>query len=328
VTTALAPIDEQTARQIVDDGIRRYVASRRALIPEFVRGIFGLRGSLRLHRRALGFDLVRAPYNVLASIATVGKNGIATGLRAAGQADKASALRRRSLFLRTRVGREIEWRLHTDFLELPYRDGDRASEKDALVETILQDPRVAKRFEVLLRELAERAEDAELERRVTDAMAEYLGSRSAAADVTSGLMAAAVGVTAYHQFTPGVAALSGAIAGSIAKSSAVSSFALGSWLGSVYYSIFSTSASPLLYAGVFAGLMVPMAMLTAFAGVVADPVQTRLGLHQRRLNRMLDVLERNMLGDTSAAFQVRDHYVARIMDVMDWTATLLRVIRT
>ena len=32
--------------------------------------------------------------------------------------------------------------------------------------------------------------------------------------------------------------------------------------------------------------------LSAFAGIVADPVQRRLGLHQRRLRRMIDVMER------------------------------------
>ncbi len=42
----------------------RYIDSRRARIPEFVRRNFRLRGALGLHRHALGRDLVRAPANL------------------------------------------------------------------------------------------------------------------------------------------------------------------------------------------------------------------------------------------------------------------------
>ncbi|MDE0717359.1 MAG: hypothetical protein OXH64_05405, partial [Rhodospirillaceae bacterium] len=81
----------------------------------------------------------------------------------------------------------------------------------------------------------------------------------------------------------------------------------------------------LLYAGVFAGMLVPLAMLTAFAGVVADPVQRTLGLHERRLNRLLDVFEANLTGESDAGFGARDHYVARLMDLLDWSASIVRL---
>ena len=37
---------------------------REAEVRRFVRHRFGLRGTLRLHRAALGWDLLRAPVNV------------------------------------------------------------------------------------------------------------------------------------------------------------------------------------------------------------------------------------------------------------------------
>jgi hypothetical protein len=322
---ALAPLDRDTANAIVDRAIRRYIADRRAMVDAFIDRHFSLRGSLRLHRHAIGLDMVRAPINVAAGFATAGKRGIAYGLRRAGAERAADWLDDRQLFLRTKVGREIEWLIVTEFLGLPLEQPGRSSTRDALIETVLADPQVQKRLEEMLTALDRRAGDIDFRRRVTEAMVEYVGSRSAAADVTTTLFTAATGMAAYHQFTPGVAALSGSIAGSIAKTAAISNFWAGSWIGGLYYSIFSVPASPLLTAGVFSGLMVPLAVLTAFAGVVADPVQRRLGLHRRRLVKMVDVLERNLLGEGEARFVVRDHYAARLFDVMDWSSALLKL---
>lgn len=323
--TALVPFDRETATAIVDRAIGRYIEARRAGIDGFIDQHFSLRGTLRLHRHAIGLDLVRAPVNVAASFATVGKRGLAFGLRHAGARRAAGWLDARDLFLRTRVGREIEWLVVTEFLGLPLTQPGRTSRRDALIETILAAPQVRHRIGEMLGALDRRAGDTAFRRKVTEAMVEYAGSRAAASDLTSTLFTAAAGAAAYQQFTPGVAALSGSVAGSIAKTVAISNFWAGSWVGGLYYSVFAAPASPLLTAGVFSGMLVPLAMLTAFAGIVADPVQRRLGLHRRRLSRMLDVLEQNLRGRGDARFVVRDHYVARLFDVIDWTSVLLRL---
>lgn len=43
-------------------------------------------------------------------------------------------------FFDTAVGQEIEWLMTTELLELPFRQGDRESRKDALAETVLAAP--------------------------------------------------------------------------------------------------------------------------------------------------------------------------------------------
>lgn len=324
-----AVIGKAMARDIYETAVRRYVASRRSMIAGFVDRHFTMGGSLRLHRHALGLDLLRAPYNVLAGVGTVAQRGLSVVSRAVGARAVAAALDGKTLFIQTRVGREIEWLLHSEWLELPIVQkagrGERRSERDALIEAILADGRVQAHVRQMLDAIRAHADEAGFREKVTSAMTEYVGSRSAAADVTSSLFAAATGAVAYHQFTPGVAALSGVIASGIAKSAAVSGFTFGSWLGGTYYSLFSATTPPMLYAGVFTGMLVPAAALTAFAGVVADPVQRRLGLHQRRLNRMLDFLEASLLGTAAKRFVVRDHYVARLLDFADWSATLVRL---
>ena len=45
----------------------RPLTRREAEVGRFVRARYGLRGSLALHRHALGLDLLRAPLNVMLS---------------------------------------------------------------------------------------------------------------------------------------------------------------------------------------------------------------------------------------------------------------------
>ena len=322
---APAPLGRQDVDAIFDDAVRRYIAGRRARVPDFVDRNFALNGSLKLHRHAVGLDLVRAPYNVVAGAATVLRDAGAAGLRVAGARRTAQRLKGRNLFWKTSVGRELEWRLYNDLLELPLDQGNRRTDRDRLVEEALADPRLAAQFNSLLTVLGERADDSAFRGKVRAAMQDYLGSRAAAADITASLFATGAGFVAAHKFTPGAAALSGVVAGSIAHSAAVGSFFAGPWLGGLYYSLVSVKVSPLLYAGVFAGMLAPLAILTAFAGVVADPVQRALGLHERRLNKLLDAFEANLVEGSGAGFAVRDHYVARLMDLVDWSASIVRL---
>src|SRR5581483_8359457 len=325
--TPVPTLDRVTARAIVADGIERYIAGRRALVPAFVDRNFGWQGALRLNRAALGFDVLRSPANIAMGFATLGKSAAAAGLKLVGRHRAAASLDARNLFFETDVGREVRWRIMSELLVLPYADRDRRCERDALIETILADPRLATHFAEALAAIGRRSDDAAFRRRLVEAMAVYVGSRAAAADLASSLFAAATGLAAYQQFTPGMTTLSASLAATIAHKTAVSGFTLGPWLGKIYYSLFGVTTPTLLYAGVFAGMLIPLAALTAFAGVVADPMQRALGLHQRRLQRLIDSLEASLAG-ADARFAVRDHYVARLLDVIDWSCALLRFARS
>jgi len=69
---------------IVRDAAHRYIASRRERIDAFVDCHFTLAGSLALHRRAIGWDLLRAPANLfLAGPALAVKNPVSSPWRAA-----------------------------------------------------------------------------------------------------------------------------------------------------------------------------------------------------------------------------------------------------
>nr|WP_294503685.1 DUF6635 family protein [uncultured Rhodopila sp.] len=314
------------ARRIVDDGIGRYFADRRGLVKSFVDRNFSLRGSLKLHRRAVGWDIARAPFNLTMAIPQIGLLLASRAASKLGASRTGERLGGTRLTVQTAVGRELAWRLHTELLELPYRDGDRVSAKDALAETILADPRVVAAIAPALEAIGAHGEDPALRQRLEDAMTEYTRTRAAATEITTAMLTLSTGALAVQKVTPGAATLGPILAAAIAQQSAVASFPMGAALGSVWYGLFPVAPSAILVGTLTGGLVAASTLVSAFAGVVADPVQRRLGLHQLRLRRMLDALERQMEDPAAPGFAVHDHYVARLLDLFDIAGALVRAV--
>jgi hypothetical protein len=291
----------------------------------FVDRHFSVRGSLALHRLAFGFDLLRAPANLLLM-------GPHAGMKAAGLlADKlgrhgiARRIEVRSLLLPTDVSRRIEWLVSTELLELPCHQGDCESRRDALAETILDDPRLTDLGEERLCAIGRHADDPAFRARLSGTMATYGATRAAAADITTSLLTLSSGALVLKQLTPGAVTLGPALAALIAQQSAIGAFPLGATLGGLWYAMFPVAPSAMLVAGLAGGLMTAASCAAAFAGLAADPIQRRVGLHARRLNRLLDALERQMLDPDAPAFAVHDHYVARLLDLFDSLGSVYRL---
>jgi hypothetical protein len=310
---------QELASAIVRDGVQRYIESRRAQIDAFVDRHFTLAGSLALHRRALGWDLLRAPANLFLAGPALGVKLLAWAARRGGMERVSAWLAGRRLLLHTEVAREIEWLVATELLELPCRRRDRVSYRDALAETILADERAAAL-------LASRAgADPDFRRRLAAAIEAYLGSRTATAEIATGFVAAGLGALVIKQATPGLVTLSSALAGMIAQQMAIAAFPLGAGLGGLWYGLFPAEAGPGLLAATTAGIFLGGAMPAAFSGVVTDPLQCRLGLHRGRLERLLRILEADLYGEPGRNRLMRDHYVARLVDIFDLIALAMRV---
>jgi hypothetical protein len=322
---ALQPPDPTLAKQIVEDGLSRYFQQRRQRIDTFVDNNFSARGSLRLHRAAMGWDIAKAPFNLTMAAPQVGLLVAAQAARKLGASRLANRLGTTRLLVHTAVGRELAWRLHTDLLELPYRDGERVSTKDALVETILADPRVVAAILPALEAIGARGDDPLLRRHLQSAMTEYTRTRAAATEITTAMLSLGSGALALRKLTPGAFSLGPTLAAAIAQRSALMSFPLGGTLGSAWLSMFPVAPSALLVAGVTGGLLAASTIAAAFAGVVADPVQRKLGLHHYRLNKFLTALHNQMLDPDAPGFVVHDHYVARLLDLFDITSALVRL---
>jgi hypothetical protein len=324
-TSVVTGTDRAFARQIVDDGVRRYFDERRQRVQPFVDRNFSLRGSIRLHRAAVGWDIARAPLNLTMAAPQVGLLLAAKAAGKVGATRLASSLGSKRLLVHTAVGKELAWRLHADLLELPYRSGGRVAPRDALAETILADPRVVAALTPALEALGTNGDDPALRRRLEAAMTEYTRTRAAATEITTALLSLSTGALALRKLTPGALSLGPTLAAAIAQRAAVMSFPMGGALGSIWYTLFPVAPSAVLVAGLTGGLFAASTVASAFAGVLADPIQRKLGLHERRLRRMLDALERQMEDPAAPGFVVHDHYVARLLDLFDVTSALLRL---
>lgn len=311
------PMDITTARAVVDAALDRWLAGRRERMTPFIDRHFGFRGSARLHRRALGWDVLRAPANLALVPPQLGLHlgGVIAARLGARRAGHWMATRK--VLLRTDVDREIEWLLWTEFLELPYADGDRIATRDGLAEAMLSDPRLVAAIAEPLAEIARHAADPGIRARIEETVAAYTGTRAAAADITGALINLGAGYLAAQQITPSVWTLGPVLAAAMAQKAAVAGFPLGAGLGGAWYGLFPAAVGPWAVASTTLGLAAAGAVVAAFAGVVADPAQRVLGIHRRRLERMLRTIERNMRGQGPAAFAPRDHYVARLIDVVD-----------
>lgn len=321
---ALPCLGPDLALAAVSAGTRRYFADRRARVPAFVDAHFSVRGTMALHRAAVGWDIARAPLNLSLAAPQVAMRLAAIAAARLGAWRVARALRR-PLILQTAVAREIEWLIHTELLELPFREGGRSFPRDALAETILTEPPVAAAIEAALSEIATRGDEPGFRERLRHAIGEYAVSRAAAAEITTGLLSLGAGAVALNKLTPGAASLGPTLAGIMAQQAAVASFPLGGWFGGVYYGLFPVAPSVGLIATTTGGLMIAATTFAAFAGVISDPIQRALGLHEARIIRMIDTLERQFFDPSAPGFAVRDHYVARLLDLFDIIGAALRL---
>ena len=196
--TPLDVLEAHTARRIVADASARYLAATRERIVPFVDEHFSFSGARDLHRRAVGWDLLRAPANLGLAIPQFGLmcgSGLA---RRVGWRRGADWMGDRRLVMETDVARELDWLLHTELLQMPIRQGTREATRDALAEAVFADPRIETESRVVLHAVGRQADDPDFRRDLERKLAVYTGSRDAAAEITTAIVSTAVGAMAFN----------------------------------------------------------------------------------------------------------------------------------
>jgi len=308
-------LSRQDARDILEQAIVRHFAKVRARIPAFVNRHFGWRGAWRLNRKGLGRDLYRAPLNAALILPHTGLRLAAMVFDKRGMAEQAEWLRSRDLFLKTDVAREIEWLIWTELLELPYRDGKRISRHDGLAREMLSDVRLARRLDNVHAAMRRNWNADGYKNRLAQALGAYSGNRAAAAEIANIFVSLGAGAALLHQATPGVLTLGPALANLIAQGLQTNS--LPAALTAVWLGLVPAQASTALTVGATAAAAVTLAATSAISGVLTDPIQTTLGLHQKRLLALTNAVELLLLGDDGARLVAHDHYVGRVGDFVD-----------
>ncbi|NHF73895.1 hypothetical protein G7044_12240 [Paracoccus sp. 12-3] len=269
----------------------RFDMARETAVNRFVRARYGLRGTLALHREALGWDLLRAPLNVALSPLFLLVRLLGGLLSMLGAKRAGAWLKSRQIFLTSDVARRIE------------ADVTRLTE-DLTAQGV--GPKADR--QVVRAEIAAHAE-----------------TRNAVAEITTSLLVLAAGLFLFKRATPGVISLAGPLAEFRAHGTAVQDFWLGERLGGAWYWAFPVELSPwaVILTGVVLAVLASLA--TTFAGLVADPFQLATGTHRRRLMRMYAKLDR--ADATQSGGLAREHLLARLGDLSDAAISLLRVWR-
>lgn len=261
---------------------------RRHELRRFVRRRYGLRGTLALHRDALGWDLARAPLNVALSPVFLVIKLVAGLLTLLGARRAGMWLADRQIFLKSDVARRIEQDLHALLADLDAKGIAPATGPE----------------------------------RISDAIADHAEIRNAVADITTSLIVLVSGLILFDRATPGVISLAGPLAEMRAHGTAVENFWLGDRLGRVWYGAFPVELPPWQVVATGIVLALIASVVTTFAGLIADPVQVATGTHRRRLERLLARMDAD--GDWRSAGLAREHVLARMGDLSDAALSLLR----
>jgi len=320
--------DEEKIRitRAVDVAINNYIKSRREKIPSFVNQHFSFKGSLSLHRKAIGRDLYRAPLNVAWAFPYTISRLLTGSLKAIGNKRTTKVIEVLEKIPRgfeTDIQKEVKWLIYTELLELPYshyskvNKKSKTSEHDALLNEILVQPDIRDIITLQLTQIHEKSLVPDFRSSLERKLREYTYSRTAAEDLSGSILTLALGYVAFHTFSPGAISSGLALATSIAQKLATSSFWLGSSIGTRYYGMFPITPSKKLFLVSTASIMAALAIITTFSGVLTDPLQSRLGIHQKRLQKFISSLEEDLKAKQNKEYQIKDQYVVRIFDIID-----------
>ena len=316
-------VSSSTEKPRDPDGSHPYFAGLRMQVTPFVSRHFTFPGTLWLHGAACGWDILRAPLNVLlAPVFLLTRLAAAICLRI-GLQRFGRWLAARRILLRTAVARRTEALIVTDLLGLPLAAGAGARDPAALARAVLAAPQLRE----MIRQRADPVAAAAVGQRIATALADYASTRAAVAEMTTALCTLAVGALIFNAVTPGMISMAPGVADALARTTAISSFPLGETLGRMWYGMVTPGASPALAGLTLAGLIMIGSVVAAFAGIIADPVQSRLGIHRRRLLRLIDTLEVELTDSGSKPFAMREHLYARVLDIWDALASALRMFR-
>ncbi len=274
--------------------IAAYIEACRQRIPQFINTNYAWPGAIALNRRALGTDILAAPFNFLMGFPNFLLQTLAVVLGLLGARRAASLFARSHLGLSTSVQRTLSSRLMTQLLQLSTdaeKPGDRLCRR---IHSAAQEP-----------------------------VRIYVQTRNVAADITAGTLAAVMGLLLLHQFTPGSLSVSAVLANLAAKQQAVSAFPFGETLGQLYYAVVPVSPSVATLGFVLLTVMAIIAVVAALSGFIHDPVQTVTGIHRRRLNRMLDAIMQSASDEEAKGYRPKDTFFGRVYDIIDWIKGLM-----
>ena len=306
--------------------IRNYIDSRRKKIPDFVQTHFSFSGAVKINRKAFGKDLIKAPVNMAWALPYTAVQVTFALLTKVGLKKIDKLMQKIPAGLKTSVQEEINFLIFTQLLELPYGKDRGRDVTDALLAEILDQPEVKSLFQDQLAMIMSQSQKEGFKESLEKRLKEYSQSRNAVSEIAGNIIAVATGAGMMGKMTPGGISFGTVLAATIAQQSAISGFFMGPAIGSLYYGIFPASASMGLAVASTSTVLATLAIFSAFSGMITDPIQARLGIHEKRLNRLIDSLENTLMDKGDSDLKLRGKYLARVFDLLDLLKTAAHAI--
>ncbi len=313
---------ESISSELIDAAIRKglenYFSDVRSRIDPFIKQHFLFPGTWQTNKVAWGWDLLRAPINLLWApfyIITIFISFIVGKL---GFNIIHNILMKVPNGLTTSVQQYISFNIYNDLLK---ESTTQPSSKDHFPKNSL--------FFHLNRQVSQifisKPEDhetsnekiKEVQSSIRKATIQYANTRTASADISNSLLAIIGGAFIFQKFTPGGLAVGLTLATLITQKISVNNFIFGEYLGGIYYSIFPAEPSNTVIIATSIGIMTLLAIIAPFSGLLTDPIQSWTGLHKKRLEKLVTHLEHQALSSSNSNFNPKDQYVARILDILD-----------
>lgn len=295
---------EDKIEALIEQAISRFFANKRKQVPDFVRSHFRYPGCWHTNKHGLGLDLLRAPINLLWAPLYISLVLLLLLIAMCGFKSAKRWLGAIPTGLTTQVQRHVNERIRAELLSREELKQEVLAELSAALET--NDGTTGHSDKLV-----------HLETIVDEALSQLILTRTASADIANTLFSTAFGAMIFKKFTPGGFGIGLLIAAYYATESAKQSFVFGPTLGGIYYSLFPPQASWIENTAGVALAMLILATVASFSGLITDPVQSWLGLHRMRLNKMLRKLEMDLIKKTSSSFKPLDPYIARILELFD-----------
>lgn len=323
-----APEARAVIQQAIASASDRYIKGCESRVDDFVRQHYSFRGALRIHSHAMGWDILRVPLNIIWSVVHLVLAVVACLASLAHLRKLQTWIKRVPPGLVTDTDRQISWLVVTELLQLPYEHGGQTNHNDALLEEIIKQPALQALLDEKLDEVkapsSGPSHDPEFRRRLRHKLAEYGATRTGSADLVSNVALLLTSKAMLGQASFGALSAGTVVSAAVAHSVAVSNFWLGSTIGAYYYAFIPATASLRLLIVTTLLVALIMALLSTFIGIVTDPLQARLGLHQKRLRRLISAISDDLKGTHDSTFELREKYLGRLCDVVDVLATLAR----
>lgn len=300
-------ISDRDIEKAILDGAHLYFDECRSNVPTFVDRCFHYPGAVATNKVAWGWDILLAPVNLVwapfYALICVIRFMVPKSTRL------HCFLQQTPAGFTTQVQRHISNLVMSDLLKTNERESaferHLLSSLQDLYGSHIHDHIGRQEFRLLIEPL------------VADALKEYQVTRTASADITNSLSCTIFGAFAFQKFTPGAIGITFLLASLLVKEMAVRNFLLGDTLGSFYYGLFPPEPSLVMTGVVMGSVMVMLAVVAALSGIIIDPIQAALGLHRKRLMKMIDHLEQDFIEKTSSTYRPKDQFIARIMDAFD-----------